>query len=300
MSKIAIIGPLSKDKVTKKGQSYRSAGGPVYFQAGVMNSLKINTSAFITLSKKDETLLDEFRGKVDIIPLFKDKTIEFQNIYPNDNPDYRIQKASIPFNPISAEDMVDFNLEGFDTILLGPLCPYDIPLETVKSLYKHNVPLYLGVQGYLRHLKGNRIVLRPWNDFREFLRFINIIFMDENEAKIILGEDISLKETAKNLASFGPEEVIITQGSRGAVIYSKKLDKIYKIPAFKANQAVDPTGMGDTFMAAYSAKKLQIDDPEECGKFAAAASAIKIEDKGPFRKNKALIEKKMEIHDLNP
>lgn len=295
MPKIALIGPLSKDRVIKENMMHKSAGGPVYYQSSVMKSLKINVSALITLSKSDKTLLKEFGKNIEIIPSFRNKTIEFQNIYPTDDPDFRIQKANIPCNPITVEDMMDFNLEDVEVILLGPLCPYDIPLETIEFLSKFNIPLYLGAQGYLRHLKGDEIVLSPWNDFKKFLKFIKILFLDENEAKIILDEDISLTETAKILASFGPEEVIITCGSHGAVIYSKKLDKTYKIPAFKADHVVDPTGLGDMFMAAYSVRKLEIEDPEECGIFAAAAAAIKLEKNGPFRENRDLIEEKMKI-----
>ncbi len=295
MSHIALIGPLSKDRVIKNNETHKSVGGSVYYQSNVMENLQINTRALITLSKDDKYLLDEFGECIEIIPLFKHKTIEFQNIYPTDDPDFRIQKANIPFNPINPEDIANFNLKDIDVILLGPLCPYDIPLQTIEFLSKFEIPIYLGAQGYLRHLKEDKIVLNPWNDFKKFLKFIKILFMDEIEAKVILDKDISLEETARILASFGPEEVIITQGSNGALIYSNKSGKIYRIPAFQANQIIDPTGLGDTFMAAYSARKIQIEDPLECGKFAAAAAVIKLENKGPFNKKRDLIEKRMEI-----
>ena len=113
--------------------------------------------------------------------------------------------------------------------------------------------------------------------------------MDENEAATILGKQLPLDEVAKTLASFGPDEVIITQGSNGSTIYSKKLDEIYKIPAFSPKKTEDPTGLGDTYMAAYAARKLEIEDPKMCGMFAAAASVIKLESKGAFKGNRKLI-----------
>ena len=293
MSRIALIGPLSKDKVIKNDEIHKSTGGSVYYQSSVLKSLKIDSLAIITLSKGDDKLLDGFEENIEIFPLFKDKTMEFQNIYPTDDPDFRIQKATIPYNPIKPQDIKNFNLEDVDIILLGPLCPYDIPFETIEYLSKLEIPLYMGVQGYLRQLKKNRVVLSPWNDFKKFIKLVRVLFMDENEAKIILDENISLKETAKILASFGPEEVIITQGSSGALIYSKKSETTYKIPALTANSVADPTGLGDTFMAAYSAKKLETEDPESCGIFAAAVSVIKLENIGPFKGNRDLIKKRM-------
>lgn len=294
MPLVALIGPLSKDKVMKKNRIHNSVGGSVYYQSNVIKNLKVDVRALITLSALDKQLLSEFGENIEIFPLFRDKTMEFKNIYPSDDPDFRIQKAKIPHNPIKIEDIMNFDLGDVDIILMDPLSPYDIPLETIQFLSKFDIPLYLGVQGYLRHLEHDEIVLNPWDDFKNYIKYVEVLFMDENEAKIILDEDISLKETAKILASFGPEEVVITQGSNGALIYSKSLNLTYNIPALKANHIVDPTGLGDTFMAAYSIKKLVTEDPEECGMFAAAAAVIKLENAGPFLGNIDLIKKRME------
>lgn len=151
----------------------------------------------------------------------------------------------------------------------------------------------MGAQGYLRHISNGMIQLKPWKDFKEYLKFINILFIDENESIVILGKKRSLSVTAKILTSYGPSEVIITMGKKGSIIYSQKDDKIYKIPAFKPKRVEDPTGLGDTYMAAYAARKLDTDDPYNCGLFASAAAALKIENKGAFKKDKESIEKRI-------
>ena len=46
---------------------------------------------------------------------------------------------------------------------------------------------------------------------------------------------------------------------------------------------VDATGCGDTFLAAYMARRLTSDDLRECGEFAAAAAALNIETLGAFQ-----------------
>jgi hypothetical protein len=43
-------------------------------------------------------------------------------------------------------------------------------------------------------------------------------------------------------------------------------------------------------MAAYAVRKLEVEDPKKCGVFAAAASSIKLENKGPFKGKRKLIE----------
>lgn len=292
MPNITLIGPITNDTIVKNNSTYNSIGGAVYYQSSILDHLKINTKAIITLAKKDEELLDAFSKNIELFPIFTGGTIKFQNIYPDNNPNHRIQKAHIPHNPIEVKDIASLDLRDSDALLLGPLCPYDIPLETIEYLSKLKIPIYLGVQGYLRHLNGNEIVLRPWIGFQKFLKFVKILFMDENESATILGKQLPLNEVAKTLASFGPEEVVITQGSNGSTVYSKKLDEIYKIPAFSPKKVEDPTGLGDTYMAAYAARKLKIDDPEMCGMFASAASVIKIENKGAFKGNRKLIKER--------
>lgn len=292
MSCITLIGPVSEDIIIKDNLRHKSIGGPVFYQSKVLSKLEINTNAIVTISKYDKGLLKEFSSNVNLIPCYINETLKFHNIYPDDDPNHRIQKACIPKNPINLKNVLS-NIRSSDAILLGPLSPYDISLKTIQGLRSLKIPIYLGVQGYLRHLEGNKIVLKPWRQFKDFLKLIDVLFMDENESAIILGEKHSLKETARILASFGPREVIITCGSRGSLIYSKKLDKIYKIPALKPKKIEDPTGLGDTYMAAYTARKLEIEDPKECGMFAAVASSLKLENKGAFNGNKKLIENQL-------
>ena len=298
MSNITLMGPITNDTIIKNNSTYKSIGGAVYYQSSVLEGLKVNTKSIITLAKGDAELLNAFGRNIDLFPIFTDETVQFQNIYPDNNPNHRIQKAHIAHNPIKVKDIVSLDLNDCDAILLGPLSPYDIPLETIKYLSKLKIPIYLGAQGYLRHLKGDKIVLRPWNTFQKFLKYVKILFMDENESATILGEELPLDEVAKILASFGPEEVIITQGSAGSTIYSKKSDELYQIDAFVPQKIEDPTGLGDTYMAAYAARKLEIEDPKMCGIFASAAAVIKLENKGAFNGNRKLIHERCKKYSM--
>ena len=54
------------------------------------------------------------------------------------------------------------------------------------------------------------------------------------------------------------------------------------IAAVPPRRTVDATGCGDTYLAAYLARRITTDDLRECGAFAAAAAAINIERVGAF------------------
>ena len=290
MPKFMIMGPVTKDRIIKKDKIFNTVGGGVYYQSAVISGFEIQNTVVTTLSKIDKNLLQNFREDVQIIPVYTEKTMKFENIYPNDNPNHRIQKSQIPVNPINPPIFSDMNIKEYDAILLSPLSPYDIPLETVKYLHKQNIPIYLGAQGYLRHIKNDNVVLKPWKDYKNFLKLVNYLFLDEMEARVILGNSHDdFVEIAKILSNFGPEEVVITRGDRGVIIYSKKTvgKGIYDISAFKPEKIVDPTGLGDTFMAAYAVKKQETDDPEKCGRFASYVATLKIVQKGAlFKINK--------------
>lgn len=284
MLKFMIIGPLTKDKIMKKDKVFNTIGGGVYYQSTVISGFEIENTVITTLSVRDRNLLEQFRETTQIIPVYTEDTMEFENIYPDDNPNHRIQKSRVPINPINPSIFHNMKFEEYDALLLSPLSPYDIPLETIKYLHKQDIPIYLGAQGYLRHFRNGKVVLKPWKDYRSFLKLVDYLFLDEMEARVILGNSSdNCAEIAQILSNFGPDEVIITRGDRGAIIYSKnpvKNSNFYDIPAFPPEEIVDPTGLGDTFMATYAAKKQETDDPAECGRLASYVSSLKIGQKG--------------------
>jgi sugar/nucleoside kinase (ribokinase family) len=281
MNSYFLIGPVTKDIIKKEGTSYQSTGGPVYYQSAVISQMGQEVMVMVTLAPKDDYLLDSFSNDVRIFPVYKNQTMEFSNYYPTDDPNQRVQSAILPKNPIEVEDLQIINLKNFDAILLSPLSPYDIPLNTVKYLYKSGKPLYIGVQGYLRHLENDNVVIRPWKKYKEFLPFFKMIFLDEVEAGVIIGENsLSLIDVAKQLSSYGPEEVIITRGDRGSIIYHSETDHTYQIPAEPTHEIVDPTGLGDTYMASYIMKRHEAISPYESGRYASKIASLKLRSRG--------------------
>jgi sugar/nucleoside kinase (ribokinase family) len=277
----------------RDGLKYHTTGGAVYYQAAVLSKLEVDVTAIITLSYEDKELLNAFSSNVDVIPLFFDETMEFENICPDIDPNHRVQKANVPKNPVKPENLPK-NIGSYDAVLLCPLSPSDIPIETIKHISAFNIPIYLGAQGYLRQLDHHKVILRPWNHFQDFLKYIQMIFIDEVEVKVILDKkNHELNIIGKKLALFGPEEVIITRGDRGAMIYSSLKEQTYKIPAFPPKQTMDPTGLGDTYMAAYVTKRMEKYDPETCGIFASMVSTMKLEKIGAFQGNRSLINKRL-------
>jgi len=293
MAKFLIIGPVTRDTILKSGSKCKGIGGPVYYQAGVLSALKSDVTAMVTVGKDDASLLDNFPQDIKLKPVWGSKTTQFENFYPDENPNHRLQRACIPSNPIEISHLSPIDWDTFDAVLVSPLSPHDVPFETLKYIFEQEIPVYLGVQGYLRHLKGQKIVLKPIKHYKKFLTCADFLFLDEVEAGVIINDSsLSLHEISRNLSLIGPGEVIITRGDRGSIVYSRHHDVTHQIPAFPSKERVDPTGLGDSYLAAYAFRRQEVSDPHECGIFASLVSSLKLENKGAFQGNRKLIEDK--------
>ena len=290
---LLLLGPVTKDTIRKDGTTYKNTGGATYYQSTALLNLGVSVTAMVSLAPEDKTLLNGFHPYTKIVPIWTERTMEFVNIYPDPlNPNLRTQQANIPWNPILPKHLQTLDIHGFDAIYLLPLCPYDIPLETVRYITSFRKPVFVGAQGYLRHLHGGKVVLFPWIDYQEFAPFFDMLFVDDTEARCILGApDAELSDVARQLTSSGKIEVIITRGDKGALIISD--NRQYMIPAFAPDTITDPTGLGDTYMAAYTLLRLRGSDVHSSGVFAATTATMKLEYKGAFQGNFDAVEERM-------
>ena len=75
------------------------------------------------------------------------------------------------------------------------------------------------------------------------------------------------------------EALIVTQGSKGSVIYTR--DGTIEIPCARAKAVVDPTGCGDAYRGGLLHGLLHKLDWKTTGRIASLLGAIKIESRGP-------------------
>jgi ribokinase len=111
--------------------------------------------------------------------------------------------------------------------------------------------------------------------FREgtdrLLPLVDILIASERFAVPLVGK-ASDAEAIKTLASFGPAQVVITQGARGSA--GSDGGEIIHQTAFDV-KTVDTTGAGDVYHGAYIYRFLEGADIAGCMKFASAAAAYK-------------------------
>ncbi len=85
-------------------------------------------------------------------------------------------------------------------------------------------------------------------ELRRVLERVDIVFINDSEARQLSGEANILAAAASILAS-GPKVVVIKKGEHGAHLFTE--DYQFIVPAFPLEDVLDPTGAGDTFAGGF-------------------------------------------------
>ena len=106
----------------------------------------------------------------------------------------------------------------------------------------------------------------------KLLPLVDFLIPSEEFARKVTGQDDVRKAASILFKQYGPEFVIITQGSKGGLIYDGKDYSSYR--AFEVD-AVDTNGAGDVFHGAFVAAYVKGMDIMNATNFASAVAAIK-------------------------
>jgi ribokinase len=115
----------------------------------------------------------------------------------------------------------------------------------------------------------------------ECLEYVDLITPNETEASQLSGIEVvdmaSAKDAAQRIANQGVQRVIITMGSRGALLYEAQ--QFVHIPVFPA-LSVDTTGAGDAFNGALAAAIAKGQTLVQAATYAAAFASLAVEREG--------------------
>ena len=119
--------------------------------------------------------------------------------------------------------------------------------------------------------------------FKEAVSYADIVTPNIEEAETL--SDMSIKtvgdyrRAAVKISDLGVENVIITLGKNGSLLYEKSKDKFTKINSYKV-KAVNTVGAGDTYDGVLAARLVKGDNLPSAIKYATAASALKVTRNG--------------------
>ena len=87
------------------------------------------------------------------------------------------------------------------------------------------------------------------DDLKILLKKINCLIINEDEARLLSSEQ-NLIKAGQVINDMGPGVVVIKKGASGSLLFNKEGEK-FLLPAFPAEDVVDPTGAGDSFAGGF-------------------------------------------------
>jgi len=276
MVDICCIGHITLDKVVNPSGQVHMPGGTSFYFSHAMANLDVRYRLVTAIAEPEKHIVSDLRAAgISVKALTSNNTVYFENIY-GANQDNRTQRVLQKADPFDMNSFLDVDAGIYH---LGPLLRDDIPLSLIKYLSAKGV-VSLDVQGFLRFVKDENVLATDWSEKTEALPYVDILKANDAELAVLTSCD-DIREGAMIIAALGVNEVIVTLGSKGSLIYTGGV--FYEIPAYTPDQVVDATGCGDTYMAGYLYKRAKNHDCVEAGKFGAAMATLKIESSGPFK-----------------
>ena len=195
--------------------------------------------------------------------------------------------------PLTVDD-VPASLKAL-AIHVAPIAD-EIAYDVVKSLKTHASVLSLDPQGLVRkHGENGEVSYCSLADKR-ILGLVDIYKSSLDE--ILAVTDLpDLDSAIKGLHDCGVRIVIVTLGSKGAVVSSR--EDYYDIPAIKPAKLVDPTGAGDAFVGGFLAEYINDANILRCACVGAAAASFVVEGLGPssFGDKPQVYERARELYE---
>ena len=252
-----VIGHVSKDLV---GDGYRLGGTAAY---AALTARNLGRSVGVVTSAGPDLELGRLLSGIELICLPSPYTTTFANVYGAEGRQQYIEAVA---ERISEENIpAQWSRTGI--VLLGPIAGEFG--EEMIGLFPGSL-VALTPQGWLRSWdQEGRVYPKEWARASEFLPRVGALFVSEEDMQ---GPAGSLR-TWLGL----PYMCVVTEGGDGATL-RYRLETMHCAP--RPTEAVDPTGAGDVFAAAFLVRLDETDDPYQAARFANVAASLSVERAG--------------------
>lgn len=136
--------------------------------------------------------------------------------------------------------VVPDNFKHPDTLMLGNLTPA-VQLEALRQMRTSPKLIGLDTMDFWMNT--------AMDELKEALALINVLLINDEEARQLSGE-YSLIKASKKILEMGPSYLVIKKGEHGALLFDKA-GHIFFAPALPLEDVFDPTGAGDTFAGGF-------------------------------------------------
>jgi sugar/nucleoside kinase (ribokinase family) len=274
---ITFLGHYTKDTIVSAEGTRIVDGGAFNYGSQLAIRMGLKVAAITRLAPEDFHVVEELRGLG--INLFVKETPHSTCLrleYPTTDMDKRIIYMTSSAGPFTIEEVKDISSKAF---VIGASVRGEVPLKVIERLRRKEGLLSIDLQGFIRVAQDGRFIFQEWPEKEKVLACVDVIKADAVEAELLTGET-NLRMAAKTIASLGPKEVVLTNRD-GILVFDGR--HFYEANFFP-RELIGRSGRGDTCIASYMARRLNA-SPHEATIWAAAATSLKMESEGPFRRD---------------
>lgn len=242
MPEVLVIGSLAYDSVkTPSGKADKALGGSAnYFSVAASNFSKVRVVGVVGTDyhESDKKILSD-RG-VDLAGLqtVPGETFHWAGTYENNLNEAQTLKTELnvfaSFDPVLPE-----SYKNSSHVFLANIDP----VLQLKVLNQIQNPVFIGMDSM------NFWIDSKHKDLLAVLKKVNIVFINETEAKMLTQESNTIS-AIKKVAELGPEFVVVKRGEYGSTLYSKA-HGFFQCASLPVEKVVDPTGAGDSFAGGF-------------------------------------------------
>lgn len=129
--------------------------------------------------------------------------------------------------------------KNVDFLMLGNLVPA-VQLKVINQMANRPKLIVLDTMNFWMDV--------AMNDLKETLKHIDVLTINDSEARQLSGE-YSLVKAAQKILKMGPKVLVVKKGEHGALLFNEK--EVFFAPALPLEEVFDPTGAGDSFAGGF-------------------------------------------------
>lgn len=274
---ICVLGHVTRDLIRGPGAARRvQPGGAAYYAAAALARLGLPVRLVTKLAARDRFLLDKLEPlgiAVTLRPSAETTAIEIDYSDDPDRPAHEAVAVAGAFDPSDLRGI------AARAVVMDPLVAFDGFPALMRAAARAAPVTALDLQGWVNKFFLPGVSEAARKESLAGLAHVRILKAGVREAARVTGKS-DVAAAAAALAALGPREVIVSRGGAGSYLLAD--GEGHDIPAFAPEKLVDPTGAGDSYLAAYVAARLEGREPREAARFAAALAALKVAGAGPF------------------
>ncbi len=290
--KIGVVGTIINDTIHRQGGDITHALGGILYTILPLRAFLPEEYEIVPVLHVGRDLYDDvvniFHGLpcVSIRNVVRDRCDNNKVDLYYHNKEERTEIATGNVSSITVDEIT--GLGELDFLLINFVSGWELSLRTMQKLVRRcHVNVYSDMHSLMlgRREDGERYLRKPYG-WKKWLECFYYVQMNHNEAETLTGKRIldtgkdsltSLVSASGKIHHFGPKQVVITMGVMGAYL-SAEFEETGTCGKWKARhrvaEALDPTGSGDVFLAAFASASILGKDPEAALSFAVRASAL--------------------------